>query len=65
MEQRIVIELDDHRRLFAPVDDTGGFAFTAQAAARSGALLAALLRVDFDLHVALLVMAAPRPGTAV
>ena len=63
--QRVMIELDDHRRLIAPVDDAGGLAFTAQAAARSGALLAALLRVDFDLHVALLVMAVPRPGTAV
>jgi ribose-phosphate pyrophosphokinase len=33
-----VIELDDDRRLLAPVDDPGGLAFTAQALKDEGAV---------------------------
>ena len=51
MEQRVVLEFDIHRFGASAVHDARHFTAEAQAAARTRALLFALLRNDFDTHL--------------
>jgi hypothetical protein len=47
MPQRVVIELDQLRLAFAPIDDAGRLARVAETAARTRTLLCALISDEF------------------
>ena len=50
-EERVVVELDRRRRIVRAIDDAGNTAASAQAAARTGALLGAGKCGYFDFHL--------------